>query len=248
MTARHAHGYFSPLLTGLLVLILCSSLVSAAGNISGTFSPDTNSRDFSPSSPATGSPGPGLPEDPSPATDPVTTDLNTTLPDNLQTGVQSFSKTFTLISGHVFRGSGGGRNEVLEGVPVELFCLSTPDDPGAAVLVTRTDSSGRYEILVEDTCRYYIIAAFPPGIVIRAESEKGTIIEGNRIRFTAPLTNEVIVENNFWAEYPKPGDAPLLWDSGGLVVLWMGMFVAGFIIIILWLGILSKKGDEKQKK
>ena len=68
------------------------------------------------------------------------------------------------------------------------------------MIVTRTDLSGKYEILVEDPCGYYTVAAFPPGMVIRAESEQGRIIEGNMIQFTAPLTKSVIVENNFWAE------------------------------------------------
>lgn len=243
MTARPASSYPYSFFVGLLVLFLCCSLASAAGNGSGTFYGETGLNDPDPASLP-----PGLPDDSSTGTDPVSPDLNAGLSDSLQNDGQSLSKTHTILSGHVFRGTAGSRSETLEGVPVELFCSSTPDEPGAAVIVTRTDSIGKYEILVEDSCGFYTIAAFPPGMVTRAESEQGSIIEGNRIQFTAPLTKSEIVENNFWADYPKPGDAPLFWNSGGLVLLWMGMFIVGVVIIILGFGVLKGRDDEKRKK
>jgi hypothetical protein len=243
MTARSASPYPYSFLVGLLVLFLCCSLSSAAGNDSGTFYGETglNESDHA-------SLSPGQADVTSTGMDPVSSDLNILYSDNLQNDGQSLSKIHTCLSGHVFRGTAGSRGETLEGVPVELFCSSTPDEPGAAVIVTRTNSIGKYEILVEDSCGYYIIAAFPPGMVTRAESEQGNIIEGNRIQFTAPLTQDEIVENNFWADYPKPGDAPLFWNSDGLVLLWMGMFIVGVIIIILGLGVMKGKDDKKRKK
>jgi hypothetical protein len=243
MTARYAPAGPYIFFMGLLVLFLCCSISSAAGNGSDTFYGETGLNDPDPASLV-----PGLPEDSATGTDPVSSDLNAVIPDSLQNEGQSLSKTHTILSGHVFRGSAGSRSGTLEGVPVELFCSSTADEPGAAVIVTRTDSIGKYEILVEDSCGYYTLAAFPPGMVTRAESEQGSIIEGNRIQFTAPLIKSVIVENNFWADYPKPGDAPLFWNSDGLVLLWVAMFIVGFIIIILGFGVLKGKDYQKRKK
>jgi hypothetical protein len=232
----------------LLVFFMFCSLSSASGNISDTFHSENGFNNSYPEPLSPGISDSALPDDFSAGTYPVSSDLKEVWPENLQNEDWSTPQTHTIISGYVFRGPAGSRSETLEGVPIELFCSSTPDDPGAAVIVTRTGLSGKYEILVEDSCGYYTIAAFPPGMVTRAESEHGSIVEGNRIQFTTPLTKSVIVENNFWADYPKPGDAPLFWNSDGLVLLWVAMFIVGFIIIILGLGVLKANDDKKQKK
>ena len=208
MTTRHASSYPYKFFAGLLVLFLCCSISSAAGNGLDTLNGEKGLNDSDPVPLSPGLSDPGQPDDSTAGTDPVSPDLNSLLPDSRQNVGQCVSRIHTILSGHVYRGPAGSRSETLEGVPVELLCSSTPDEPGAAVIVTRTDSAGKYDILVEDSGGYYTIAAFPPGMLTRAESEQGSIIEGNRIQFSSPLTKGDIVENNFWADYPKPGDAP----------------------------------------
>jgi hypothetical protein len=152
-----------------------------------------------------------------------------------------------IISGQVFLGPPGSDESPLPGVSLELFCSSVATSPGVPDGVVKTDSSGYYTFDVSDQCNFYTIVISTEGEIIHAESEKGVVIEGNRIRLASPPIGTVSGGNNFWvsAATNRPTTAPPGSPESGIVI---GGIVVVVVAIIVLLGALvlrrRSKSDE----
>lgn len=143
------------------------------------------------------------------------------------------------LSGRVLAGEAGNLTaRGLRDVPVRLFGSDTPDEPGALVTGTVTDSYGYYLIPVpEGPYQYFNLVhedTIPGSNPVGAQSSGGTVKNASWIQYISPVDSSPLTDNNFWDFVPTvhgnftasrtTGLAPLTVeftdDSTGFPVTW----------------------------
>ena len=109
--------------------------------------------------------------------------------------------------------------------------------------MVKTDSSGYYTFDVSDQCNFYTIVIYTEGEIIHAESEKGVVIEGNRIRLASPPIGTVSGGNNFWVSAATNRPTAGTPGSSGLEAVIGGAIVVGVGIIVIF-AILFMRGKK----
>lgn len=113
------------------------------------------------------------------------------------------------LSGRVYQGNTGTEpptSTPLSGVTVSLYESNDPNSLGLFIRSTTTNSSGWYSLETEGGQQYYFIVESDPWThySVGATSVSGTVVNSNRIRYSAPLTGKTLSGNKFWDKLKAP--------------------------------------------
>jgi len=113
-----------------------------------------------------------------------------------------------LLSGGVYAGAVGNTGTPLAGVTVKLGCAGHPDNFGDQIAVTQTGATGNFSLPSYHTCEYYQLRETDPTDYTSngATSVGGVVVNGNQIRYAAPLAGKTLSGNHFFDAPPAPTD------------------------------------------
>ncbi|NPV07949.1 MAG: hypothetical protein HPY83_08305 [Anaerolineae bacterium] len=111
------------------------------------------------------------------------------------------------LSGRVWAGGVGAETTPVAGVTLQLYC-STGAGLGTLIESRVTDGTGNFVLPVAGYCLYYdIVETDLPGYLSAgATSVGGTVVDSNRIRYSAPLLGQTLDGNKFY-DHPPSGIA-----------------------------------------
>jgi hypothetical protein len=126
-------------------------------------------------------------------------------------GIDLYAAPVTVqrFEGYVWNGEVGNRASPFPGVTLGLYCSNDAGAPGNLIAAAQTDPNGFYRLLVNAVCEFYTIQETnPPGYVSAgANSLGGTVIDGDRIQYTWPISGKIMNGNEFWDRLPNTSTA-----------------------------------------
>ena len=107
--------------------------------------------------------------------------------------------TYTL-AGRVYAGQVGDESTPLSAVDMELYASNDINTLGTRIDTATTDATGWYGLDTSGSYEFYTIREVDPAGYesLGATSVSGTVVDANRIRYTAPLSGQTLSGNKFW--------------------------------------------------